>query len=66
MGYLLAEYFNRLDQEGVALGEARLVLRLGMTRQRAQIIEDTPELMAMAEGYFQQIMETKNLFGLRR
>jgi hypothetical protein len=66
MGLLLAEYFDKLDQEGVALGEARLVLRLGITRQRAQIVEDTPDLMAKAEDYFQQIMETKNLFGLRR
>jgi hypothetical protein len=66
MGHLLAEYFDRLDQEGVALGEARLVLRLGITRQKAQIIEDTPDLMAKAEDYFRQIMETRNLFGLRR
>ena len=66
MGQLLAAYFNKLDEAGVALGEARMVLRLGVTRQRAEIIEDTPEMMAKAEGFYQQIMETKNLFGLRR
>jgi hypothetical protein len=66
MGQLLVAYFDKLDEAGVALGEARMVLRLGVTRQRAETIEDTPEMMAKAEGFYQQIMETKNLFGLRR
>lgn len=62
MGLRLAEYFNRMDRESIALGEARMQLKLGMSRKRAAEVEDRQDLIEKAEKILAELIQTKDLF----
>jgi hypothetical protein len=66
MGSRLLDYFQRMDKAAIALGEARMQLKLGMSRSRAATVEDTPELLAKAEIILNELIQTKHLFQSRR
>jgi hypothetical protein len=66
MGEKLLAYFRKMDDAAVALGEARMQLKLGMTRSRASMLDDTPELIAKAEKALNELIQTKDLFKSRR
>lgn len=66
MGSRLLDYFKRMDNEAIALGEARMQLKLGMTRSRAASVDDTPELLAKADRVLNELIQTKDLFKSRR
>jgi hypothetical protein len=62
MGLRLAEYFSRMDRESIALGEARMQLKLGMSRKRAAEVEDRQDLIEKAEKILAELIQTKDLF----
>ncbi len=62
MGLRLVEYFNRMDRESIALGEARMQLKLGMSRKRAAEVDDKPDLIEKAERILNELIRTKDLF----
>lgn len=66
MGARLLDYFQRMDNAAIALGEARMQLKLGVSRARAATIEDTPEILAKAEKVLNELVQTKYLFERRR
>jgi hypothetical protein len=66
MGKRLSSFFQRMDESKIALGEARMQLKLGISRARAATIDDTPELLAKAERVLNELIRTKDLFQKRR
>jgi len=51
-----------MDKEAIALGEARMQLKLGMSRKRAGEVEDTPELVEKAQRILNELIQTRDLF----
>lgn len=66
MGTRLAEMFDRMERESIALGEARMELKLGMSRGRASKVEDTPDLVSKAENILNELIRTRDLFRTQR
>jgi hypothetical protein len=66
MGEKLLSCFKKMDDAAISLGEARMQLKLGMTRSRAASLDDTPELVAKAERVLKELIQTKDLFKSRR
>lgn len=66
MGSRLVGYFQRMEDAAIALGEARMQLKLGISRSRAADVEDSPEILAKAERVLSELLKTKDLFQSRR
>ena len=58
--------FRKMDNASIALGEARMQLKLGVSRARAATVDDTPEILAKADKILNELMQTKHLFERRR
>ncbi len=65
MGLRLSKYFEQIAEAGVTLGEARMQLKMGMSKQRASTIEDSPEILDKAARVYEELIKTKDLFARR-
>lgn len=66
MGRRLLEFFDKVERENVAMGDTRMMVKLGISKKQAGEVEDTPELIAKAETILQELIKTKDLFKVGR
>jgi hypothetical protein len=57
MGYRLMDYFEKAKAANVVLPYSRMSLRLGISRKRAEKIEDTPELLSKARSALHELIK---------